>query len=291
MKKNLTRAAAGLGAGVLVGTLGITAVNALWVDQENVGFSLSAPHAQLMLTTDTGDSSVISTDGTVNDSVTAEAVAPEHFTTLANEHRVAVPITITGTTYGKIGLDAWTAVLDDQLREVAEGESARLVGDGPLLSQLTQSSRIVLVESPDECTTDLLSTPRPQTPFQMLDTAANEDAAKDAGYHPGELALGQDSTRADTLCVLLEVPSMVGEAGEHENTVTATGTGDVHGNEASGSDTLNVQIVQVDADYTDALAGQAEQGPVQVTVNLSEVDGDSPFNPGNFVHTDFIAAG
>lgn len=266
-KKTLLRAAAGLCAGTAVGALGLSAAVAQWSDVEHLSYGLSLGHATLNAQTPSSEAQLLGADGTSRDSVSLDLLTDTEYTTLAKDYRVAVPVSVTGTTHGKIGLDGWSIALDDKLTDVGSGSTVALQGKGPLLGKITEASRIVEVPSPDECTVELLDEPRGTDAFTRLDSPV----------------LGEDATRTTTACVLLQVPAAVGVEGAHVGTTTATGTaGGSTGVTVKGTNTLQVNFGDTAAVYKDELAAQIAAGPVRATVTMAKNGPDgSPFNPGN----------
>lgn len=327
--KKVIKPLAVLASAFIVGST--LSTGAFWSDKEEMDYSGSVPHARLDLTMNGQTQKIIQDDGTLTNSfnysqdydawegtpyVEADFLTNDEIIELGTNHKVAKPITIDAQTYGEIGLTSYKLTWNYQSMYYgftestgAQYPSISIAHDktpelsftrGSLLTQTDPTkNRIVDVEDPAECTTDILNEEMDHTsllePHYYSRYQSNLRIAHPSLSHleeldidPASLGIGENERKLNHLCVVLAMPESTNTSGIHENTVTAEGSGTISGEKTSDSDTFSTEVEKTPIDYTDAMQAQLnEEFKIALTSSVSYEVSNTIYTPGNFSYLDF----
>lgn len=330
--KKMIKPIATIASAFLVGS--ILSTSALWSDETEISYEATHPHARLDFTVNGETKQVIKDDGSKDTYVTsfqggnfasssngyyaeAELFSDDDIKELGQTKKLAKPISFDAETYGEIGLSSYkltwernsmkygfTAAGGEYAEANLNEEMPRLEFTKGSLLSLTDPSKnkIVDVDDPANCTTDLLNSEEKHTkvllphyngreklelPITSPHPTYTEWSFTPDGKRPipETIGIGANERKTDHLCMLLALPTHTVATGTHENTITVEGTGTEEGEKVttSDSDTLTVDVSGVERDYTSEMEAQLEEEKIKVaTIVVSPI-----YNPGNYSYKDF----
>lgn len=320
-KKALSVSAVGV---LALGFAGGTAANGLWKTDADSDYSMKTPYAEMSVKVGDKDPvQIINGDGSLDEFSSWRDYAKyqgkqfnlldeDDYRKLVKDHKIAVPVTLTATTHGDIGLNEFNWKLFDGVEDAnkqsyldSEYSDSVRYDDGtyyhsigsrqPLFSKTMMTKNISKrVSNPSQCTVDILDEKGSTSPgitsdeYRVLDRGIegdfelynpNEGPLPD-GMNSWEGAVPANTTFQRTICVALELPEEEGETGIHENTVKVEGQAEDTGDSVQAEDTWKANVTKRKADYSKELEEQIKLGPVRGSVYFTS--SSTPYNSGNF---------
>lgn len=323
--KKMLKPLAILASAFLIGSLLPT--SALWEDKEEIDYSVEQGHARLDLIVDGQTHEVIREDGTsdiykgysdkyytVSGNVRfaeTELFTDDDIRELGTNRRLAKPITVDAETTKGIGLASYSLLWKyDSLNygfsktgtkynswNVYEEDPRLTFKQGTLLKMTEpEKNKIVDVENPAECTTDLFNESLPHTSLLSAHVYGDQREGlpitkPNLSYTRGNFALGYDNygigadeRKTDTICMLLALPDTGDPERLHKNTITVEGTGTITGETIEESDTFTAGIEEKFYDYAPEVEAQLGEEKIKIALYLQR----SEYNSGNYSYKDYL---